>query len=75
MAIVGRSGCGKSTLLRLIAGLDEPSSGRILFGDAEEPADRTAVRVMFQEPRLLPWARVGANVEVGLGALRGGPEG
>ena len=65
VAIVGRSGCGKSTLLRLLAGLDEPSSGRIeIDGAAEGWKDR--VRLMFQEPRLLPWQRVAANVEVGL---------
>ncbi len=62
VAIVGRSGCGKSTLLRLIAGLDSPDSGRVaVAGEA---------RVMFQEPRLLPWASVLANVEVGLGPDR-----
>ncbi|MEM9137174.1 MAG: ATP-binding cassette domain-containing protein, partial [Cyanobacteria bacterium P01_F01_bin.42] len=33
MVLVGPSGCGKSTLLRLIAGLDEPSSGEIVVGD------------------------------------------
>lgn len=65
-AIVGKSGCGKSTLLRLIAGLDQPTAGTIEFGDHEgKPSDH--VRVMFQEPRLLPWARVLSNVEVGLG--------
>src|SRR4051794_5378389 len=68
VAIVGQSGCGKSTLLRLIAGLDKPTSGNISFGEAAaRPED---VRVMFQEPRLLPWARVLANVEVGLGRER-----
>ncbi len=67
VAIVGRSGCGKSTLLRLIAGLDKPSGGSISFGEAARPED---VRVMFQEPRLLPWARVLSNVEVGLGRDR-----
>ena len=56
VAIVGRSGCGKSTLLRLIAGLEKIDAGSISFGDATvQPED---IRVMFQEPRLLPWARV-----------------
>jgi sulfonate transport system ATP-binding protein len=73
VAIVGKSGCGKSTLLRLIAGLDQPSAGTIEFGDHEgRPSDH--VRVMFQEPRLLPWARVLENVEVGLGRLRNSPD-
>jgi len=68
VAIVGKSGCGKSTLLRLIAGLEKIDAGSISFGDAKvQPED---VRVMFQEPRLLPWARVLSNVEVGLGRDR-----
>jgi sulfonate transport system ATP-binding protein len=65
VAIVGRSGCGKSTLLRLIAGLDAPSSGTITV-DGQSTGWRDDVRLMFQEPRLLPWQRVVANVEVGL---------
>jgi len=64
---VGKSGCGKSTLLRLIAGLDKIDAGSISFGQDTQPED---IRVMFQEPRLLPWARVLANVEVGLGRDR-----
>jgi sulfonate transport system ATP-binding protein len=67
VAIVGRSGCGKSTLLRLIAGLEKPTAGTISFGEQARPED---IRVMFQEPRLLPWARVLSNVEVGLGRER-----
>jgi sulfonate transport system ATP-binding protein len=67
VAIVGRSGCGKSTLLRLIAGLETIDAGTIGFGEEIRPED---VRVMFQEPRLLPWARVLSNVEVGLGRDR-----
>lgn len=67
VAIVGKSGCGKSTLLRLIAGLDKIDAGSISFGQDIQPED---IRVMFQEPRLLPWARVLANVEVGLGRER-----
>ena len=64
VAIVGKSGCGKSTLLRLLVDLDEPTAGTIRVG--EESAPRRAARLMFQEPRLLPWGRVLANVEVGL---------
>ena len=72
VAIVGRSGCGKSTLLRLIANLERASAGSIEIGEGEvRPAD---VRVMFQEPRLLPWARMLDNVEVGLGRERRSPE-
>src|ERR1700749_1378599 len=67
VAIVGRSGCGKSTLLRLIAGLEKPDEGTISFGAETRRED---IRVMFQEPRLLPWARVLGNVEVGLGRDR-----
>jgi sulfonate transport system ATP-binding protein len=74
LAVVGRSGCGKSTLLRLLAGLESKTGGEIRFGE-DEPAQvrRNLVRVMFQEHRLLPWARVLGNVEVGLGAERGSP--
>ncbi|WP_018318396.1 ATP-binding cassette domain-containing protein [Bradyrhizobium sp. WSM2793] len=72
VAIVGKSGCGKSTLLRLIAGLDKIDAGSISFGQDTQPKDIQPedIRVMFQEPRLLPWARVLANVEVGLGRDR-----
>src|ERR1700734_1540999 len=71
VAIVGRSGCGKSTLLRLIAGLEKIDAGSISFGEETRPED---IRVMFQEPRLLPWAKVLSNVEVGLGRDRASPD-
>jgi sulfonate transport system ATP-binding protein len=71
VAIVGRSGCGKSTLLRLIAGLETATAGAIGFSEDTRPED---VRVMFQEPRLLPWAHVLSNVEVGLGRERTSPD-
>ncbi|WP_119726767.1 ABC transporter ATP-binding protein [Thermomonospora amylolytica] len=58
VALLGRSGSGKSTLLRALAGL-EPVSG----GELEVPG---TVSVAFQEPRLVPWKRVGANVALGL---------
>jgi sulfonate transport system ATP-binding protein len=75
VAIVGRSGCGKSTLLRLLAGLDQPTSGKIDIDGAAAKTD-DHVRLMFQEPRLLPWQRVAANVAVGLSkAPRGADRG
>jgi len=60
VAVVGRSGCGKSTLLRLLAGLEQPSEGRIAGLAGSD------TRFMFQDARLLPWARVVDNVALGL---------
>ncbi|WP_020184598.1 ATP-binding cassette domain-containing protein [Methylopila sp. 73B] len=65
VAVVGKSGCGKSTLLRTILGLEAPTSGDVRVADAA-PNVRSA-RIMFQEPRLLPWASVLDNVVVGVG--------
>ena len=61
VAIVGKSGCGNSTLLRLLAGLDTPSEGTLRVDG--EPGD---LRIMFQDPRLLPWKRVADNIGLGL---------
>ena len=58
VAIVGPSGCGKSTLLRLVAGLDSPTSGEIVFG----PGAGGRVGFVFQEPVLLPWLTAQENV-------------
>lgn len=67
VAIVGRSGCGKSTMLRLIAGLEAPTSGNVVLnGKVSHQKINPTVRMMFQDPRLLPWERVLSNVELGL---------
>ncbi len=66
VVIVGRSGCGKSTLLRLVAGLEEATSGSILVGGERCRLHHDDVRIMFQDPRLLPWKRVIDNVAIGL---------
>lgn len=69
LAIVGRSGCGKSTLLRLIADLEQQSYGEIKFKSARhirEGITTDDIRVMFQDPRLLPWRSIEQNVQLGL---------
>ncbi|WP_349293936.1 ATP-binding cassette domain-containing protein [Gemmobacter sp. 24YEA27] len=71
LSIVGKSGCGKSTLLRLLTGLDAPSRGEVLVDGAPVADQLGSIRLMFQEPRLLPWASVIDNVSLGLPG--GGP--
>jgi sulfonate transport system ATP-binding protein len=66
VGIVGRSGCGKSTLLRAIAGLEVPTAGNIWIDGQPLQKLNSIARVMFQEPRLLPWKRVAQNVALGL---------
>jgi sulfonate transport system ATP-binding protein len=65
-AIVGRSGCGKSTLLRHLIGLEPPDSGEVLIDGEKRTNLLGNARIMFQEPRLLPWKSVLANVGIGL---------
>jgi sulfonate transport system ATP-binding protein len=66
VALLGSSGSGKSTLLRLIAGLDSPTGGRIeIDGEGVRGIDPRCA-IVFQEPRLLPWRSLAANVEYGL---------
>jgi len=62
VAIIGRSGCGKSTLLRLIAGLLQPTSGRVVVDGTVMTKPRRDIALMFQEPALLPWRSVLDNV-------------
>lgn len=64
VALLGPSGCGKSTVLRLVAGLDEASSGELqapaLKRGSEQANEATAF--VFQQPTLMPWASVFDNV-------------
>ncbi|WP_431886850.1 ABC transporter ATP-binding protein [Micromonospora wenchangensis] len=65
LVLVGASGCGKTTLLRLIAGFEAPTSGAVTAAGATPVPGRNA-GLVFQQPRLLPWATVGGNVGLGL---------
>ncbi|MFO1073934.1 MAG: ATP-binding cassette domain-containing protein [Geminicoccaceae bacterium] len=65
VALIGPSGCGKTTLLNILAGLDRDFAGRLV----RAPEQRLAY--VFQEPRLLPWRSVAANLRLVLGD---GPE-
>jgi NitT/TauT family transport system ATP-binding protein len=62
VSIVGPSGCGKSTLLRLIAGLIQPSEGRILIGGSQVTRPRPETGIVFQQPTLMPWRNVTENI-------------
>jgi NitT/TauT family transport system ATP-binding protein len=69
LTLIGPSGCGKSTLLKLIANLIEPSDGRLLWwrGDFSQVGQEgRRFAFVFQEPTLMPWARVDANVRLPL---------
>jgi len=66
LAILGTSGCGKSTLLRIAGGLDSPSAGSVRIDGSPVTTFDTRCAVGFQEPRLLPWRTVAANVALGL---------
>ncbi|MEQ4519991.1 ABC transporter ATP-binding protein [Pseudarthrobacter sp. B907] len=66
LAILGTSGCGKSTLLRAAAGLDAPSSGSVEIDGAPVQGVDSRCAFAFQEPRLLPWHTLQANIAIGL---------
>ena len=77
MVLVGPSGCGKSTALRMIAGLETPTSGRILIGDADVtslPPQERDIAMVFQSYALYPHMTVRQNLAFGLRMRAAPPE-
>jgi NitT/TauT family transport system ATP-binding protein len=69
VSLLGPSGCGKSTALRIIAGLSAASSGEVAW-----PSGEARIGFVFQDPTLMPWASIAANVALPLQlAQRDGP--
>ena len=66
ITIVGPSGCGKTTLLRMIAGLLEPTTGKILIDGKECKGTGSDRGMVFQDYALFPWRSVRKNIEFGL---------
>ena len=66
VTILGPSGCGKSTLLRIVAGLDRPTSGRVLLDGREITRPGADRGMVFQSYTLFPWLTVRENIAFGL---------
>jgi NitT/TauT family transport system ATP-binding protein len=73
VAVVGKTGCGKSTIFNLIAGLAEPTSGRVVVDGLDPFGEFAALRgkigIVFQGDRLMPWRTALGNVLLGFDIL------
>jgi nitrate/nitrite transport system ATP-binding protein len=69
VAIVGFSGSGKTTLISLMAGLEKPTAGEILFEDAPIEGPGSERGVVFQSYSLMPWLTVEGNVALGVDSV------
>ena len=73
LCVIGASGCGKLTLIRILAGLEEPSAGRVLLAGREVDGPGPGRGMVFQGYTLFPWLTVTGNVMFGL-KIGGMPE-
>ncbi|MBP7064362.1 MAG: ABC transporter ATP-binding protein [Ferrovibrio sp.] len=62
LTVVGPSGCGKTTLMRILAGLEDHTSGALLIDGVQAAGPRPDVSMVFQQATLLPWRTVMQNV-------------
>jgi NitT/TauT family transport system ATP-binding protein len=66
VSLIGPSGCGKSTIFNIVAGLQEPTTGRVMIDGADATGTIGRVGYMLQKDLLLPWRTVLDNVILGM---------
>ena len=74
VAILGPSGCGKSTLMLIIAGLLEPSDGKVYMAGSQVVSPQTDIGIVFQRPVLLDWRNALGNVLIQVELRRLNPQ-